>query len=204
MFGCPCCACLTLGERGGFEICPVCFWEDDGQDAVDADEVRGGPNGRLSLAVARYNYRRFGACDERFVGRTRTPLASELPPGNGEAARSEPLTRIEDDVRSTTGRELELLPDSLPGWVEVFVFLDGKPLGTVGQSFSEEPEEFIVEVIDRITEVFLHEAIWGGWPICPDHKTHPLEPRIDHERSAAWFCPHGRRVARVGVLSFSE
>ncbi len=28
-------------------------WEDDGQDGHDADVVRGGPNGRLSLIVAR-------------------------------------------------------------------------------------------------------------------------------------------------------
>jgi hypothetical protein len=45
---CPCCLCRTLRERGGFGICPVCFWEDDGQDDHDADEVRGGPNGSLS------------------------------------------------------------------------------------------------------------------------------------------------------------
>ncbi|MFF1770133.1 CPCC family cysteine-rich protein [Streptomyces sp. NPDC058249] len=32
-YGCPCCGFLTLDERGSYEICPVCFWEDDGQDA---------------------------------------------------------------------------------------------------------------------------------------------------------------------------
>ncbi|MFF4227749.1 CPCC family cysteine-rich protein [Streptomyces sp. NPDC001820] len=46
---CPCCGFVTLGERGNYEICSVCFWEDDGQDDDDADRVRGGPNGRLSL-----------------------------------------------------------------------------------------------------------------------------------------------------------
>jgi len=29
---CPCCGHLTLRERGGFELCPECDWEDDGQD----------------------------------------------------------------------------------------------------------------------------------------------------------------------------
>jgi hypothetical protein len=43
---------LTLNERGGWEICAVCFWEDDGQDDHDADNVRGGPNGALSLTQA--------------------------------------------------------------------------------------------------------------------------------------------------------
>ena len=60
---CPCCGFRTLGERGGYEICSVCFWEDDGQDEHDADEVRGGPNGDLSLTQARQNFREFGASD---------------------------------------------------------------------------------------------------------------------------------------------
>ncbi len=55
---CPCCGCRTLTERGAYDICPVCGWEDDGQDDADADVVRGGPNGRLSLAAARRAFRR--------------------------------------------------------------------------------------------------------------------------------------------------
>jgi len=50
---CPCCGEKTLSESGGYEICEVCGWEDDGQDDYDADEVRGGPNGRFSLTEAR-------------------------------------------------------------------------------------------------------------------------------------------------------
>ncbi len=75
---CPCCECQTLRERGGFEICKVCFWEDDGQDDHDADVVRGGPNGSLSLTQARVNYRRFGACDVRSAGTVRSPRPEEF------------------------------------------------------------------------------------------------------------------------------
>lgn len=78
-FRCPCCGCRTLDARGDFDICPVCFWENDGQDDHDADVVRGGPNGSLSLAEARANYREFGACEERFIDKVRPTRPEELP-----------------------------------------------------------------------------------------------------------------------------
>lgn len=53
LFTCPGCGFPTISSRGDFEICDVCFWEDDGQDNEDADEVRGGPNGKLSLTENR-------------------------------------------------------------------------------------------------------------------------------------------------------
>ena len=77
-YRCPCCGCLTLCGRAGYEICPVCYWEDDGQDSHDADEVRGGPNGSLSLTQARESYRRIGATDARFVSSVRRPRPEEI------------------------------------------------------------------------------------------------------------------------------
>lgn len=74
---CPCCKCRTLPERGGYEICPVCFWEDDGQDDHNADVVLGGPNGGLSLSQARLNYSMFRACDEQSENSVRRPLPGE-------------------------------------------------------------------------------------------------------------------------------
>jgi hypothetical protein len=77
-YRCPCCHHVTLCERGGFEICPVCYWEDDGQDDEDADTVRGGPNGALSLTQARENYLHHQVCDPKFVEHVRPPLPKEL------------------------------------------------------------------------------------------------------------------------------
>lgn len=59
-YRCPCCKFKTLFGRGSYEICPVCFWEDDGQDEHDAEEVRGGPNHDLSLRQAQINFREYG------------------------------------------------------------------------------------------------------------------------------------------------
>lgn len=80
-FACPCCASSTLPARGEYELCPVCFWEDDGQDDHDADVVRRGPNGLLSLTRARANYAALGACDPQFVDKVRSPTADERAAG---------------------------------------------------------------------------------------------------------------------------
>jgi hypothetical protein len=78
-YPCPCCHFVTLSERGGYEICQVCFWEDDGQDDHDADEVRGGPNQSLSLTEARKNYLRIGAKAERNLPHVRKARVNEIP-----------------------------------------------------------------------------------------------------------------------------
>ncbi len=49
---------LDAVRAGGYEICCLCNWEDDGQDDPRADEVWGGPNGAYSLAQARRNFLR--------------------------------------------------------------------------------------------------------------------------------------------------
>jgi len=88
-YACPCCGYLTLSERGGDEICPVCYWEDDGQDDHDADQVRGGPNRDLSLTMARRNFAMYGAADRRYLQHVRPPTNDKHPlaPRTARAAR---------------------------------------------------------------------------------------------------------------------
>jgi len=57
-YTCPCCGFPTLNERGGYDICILCKWEDDGQDDINADEVLGGPNESFSLTEARDNFQK--------------------------------------------------------------------------------------------------------------------------------------------------
>lgn len=78
-YHCPCCGCLTLEDRGYFDVCEVCYWQDDGQDDHDADVVRGGSNHSLSLTQARANYREFGACERAMLEHVRPPLPHEKP-----------------------------------------------------------------------------------------------------------------------------
>jgi hypothetical protein len=62
---------------GALQLCPVCWWEDDGQEDNDASEVRLTVNGQLSLDEARTHYAQFGAAHPRFLPYVRKPLAAE-------------------------------------------------------------------------------------------------------------------------------
>jgi hypothetical protein len=77
-YRCPCCKFKTLYGRAHDEICPVCFWHDDGQDEHDADDVRGGPNYSLSLKQAQKNFVEFGAVERRVLAHVRRPEPDEL------------------------------------------------------------------------------------------------------------------------------
>jgi len=76
-YRCLCCGCKTLRAPAALQLCPVCWWEDDGQDDSDASEVRLTVNGQLSLDEARSYYVQFGAAHPRFLPYVRKPLAAE-------------------------------------------------------------------------------------------------------------------------------
>jgi cysteine-rich CPCC protein len=77
---------------------PVCWWEDDGQDEHNAEEVRGGPNGTLSLSQAQKNFEKYGASEaseEMFV--SRYPTKFELSRG---------VTLVVPELSATEARQL--------------------------------------------------------------------------------------------------
>lgn len=78
-FPCPCCEHLTLGEppNGTFEICDVCFWEDDAVQLRHPDCETGA--NRVSLLQARATYRDVGVSDPRFGRHVRPPAQDEVP-----------------------------------------------------------------------------------------------------------------------------
>lgn len=77
---CECCGLLTLTgpQPGSYEVCSVCFWEDD--PVQNADPLyEGGANG-ISLRRARRNWIAIGACEPRFVSSVRPILPPDIPP----------------------------------------------------------------------------------------------------------------------------
>lgn len=73
---CPCCGFRTLDEGpGAYDLCPVCFWEDDGSQGDDRISVDG-PNG-ITLAEAQRRYRRHGSSDLYALAKVRPPRPDE-------------------------------------------------------------------------------------------------------------------------------
>lgn len=72
---CPCCGHHTLTGRGDYDLCPVCFWEDD-PDQLRWPDSADGVNGK-SLIESQQTYLRLGAMDEVFVSKVRPARSSE-------------------------------------------------------------------------------------------------------------------------------
>jgi hypothetical protein len=76
IFPCPCCGYLVFANPpGSYELCLICFWEDDLLQ-LGFPLLAGGAN-QLSLYDSQQQFVRCGACEERFVKNVRPPLADE-------------------------------------------------------------------------------------------------------------------------------
>lgn len=72
---CQCCGYKTLEENSIYDICDICFWEDDIVQNNNPDYV-GGAN-RTSLREAQKNFLEFGACDRDCIDCVREPMDSD-------------------------------------------------------------------------------------------------------------------------------
>lgn len=76
-YPCVCCGHVVFEESvGSYQICPICFWEDDLIQTRWPDYT-GGAN-KPSLIECQRNYQTFGACEARVLKHVR--LAAEVEP----------------------------------------------------------------------------------------------------------------------------
>lgn len=68
---------MTEAQRGSFDVCPVCGWEDDEVQFSDPD-YPGGAN-EVSLNRARENFRSIGAVSDAARKMVRDPVSEEMP-----------------------------------------------------------------------------------------------------------------------------
>ncbi len=76
---CKCCGCYTLigtKEDIAWDICPVCYWEND-VFGTDPNTYSGANH--MTLAEGRENYQKFSACDVKMLPHVRPPFPGELP-----------------------------------------------------------------------------------------------------------------------------
>lgn len=104
-YPCPCCGHLTLGEPpGSYEICPVCFWEDDNVQ-LRWPTWAGGAN-KPSLIDAQRNFAAIGVCEERVLRHVRPPTQDEP-----REAGWRPI--VDEDNFEATGVKEAAWPDDL-------------------------------------------------------------------------------------------
>ncbi len=77
-YPCPCSGYRTLnGEPPGtFDICNICFWEDDGIQFDDPDLDEGAND--VSLRQAQANFMRIGAVEEAYAHCVRPPCPTDV------------------------------------------------------------------------------------------------------------------------------
>ena len=100
---CPCCGYIVFDDpAGSFDICPICFWEDDAVQVADP-WYAGGAN-QPSLVDSQQNFRRFGAMEERFIGDVRKPTSADrkdprwrlVQPTDKDSSRNSEKVRNDD------------------------------------------------------------------------------------------------------------
>jgi rubredoxin len=77
-YTCPCCGYKTLNEEppGTYDICPICFWEDDLVQFRDPD-FEGGAND-ASLRQGQRNFIKYGACEIEMLKNVRKPNINDM------------------------------------------------------------------------------------------------------------------------------
>lgn len=81
-YPCACCGHYTLDNNDykSYDICPVCFWEDDPIQNQMEDTT--GCANSISLKEAKKNYILFGAIKKTYLNLVRKPFESELSINN--------------------------------------------------------------------------------------------------------------------------
>lgn len=63
LYPCPCCGYKTLSSRAHYDICAVCFWEDDGEN----DPSKLSSVNHMHLGEARLNFLEIGVMQDFFL-----------------------------------------------------------------------------------------------------------------------------------------
>jgi Cysteine-rich CPCC/Bacteriocin-protection, YdeI or OmpD-Associated/Domain of unknown function (DUF1905) len=100
-YTCPCCGYKTHNREDSlWDICQVCFWQNDPPTLSDP-YYEGGANG-ISLIKAQQNFIAFGACDKRSISSVRPPMPNESKDENwkiiGEGSKMNKILKFNNGM----------------------------------------------------------------------------------------------------------
>ncbi|PJZ57226.1 CPCC family cysteine-rich protein [Leptospira barantonii] len=116
-YPCPCCGYIVFSEPpGSYEICPICFWEDDALQLEFATTLSGGAN-HLTLFQAQLNFLEFYASEKSLLIHVRKPAPTDFLDSDWR-----PIDTIRDKFESFTNKQCQraILDESLYYWRPTF------------------------------------------------------------------------------------
>lgn len=147
-YKCLCCGYYTLdGEQ--YDICPVCYRENGWINTPD------GTNKGLTLAEMRDNYKKFKACNRKFVHYVRPPFKHEISDTDSEYIFSEidypDYKQIAEMLNKVISGELTKRQVSL--WADAFLDLSCDLDNIDGYyEINQDIKAVLDEVLDLIVE----------------------------------------------------
>ena len=117
-YPCPCCGYLVFAEPpGSYDICEICFWEDDALQLEFATTLAGGAN-TMTLEEAQRAFAAIGA-----KSRSRAPHTRSPGPGDQRDPEWRPIDQSRDDFADWEASVPERAPEMderLYYWRETF------------------------------------------------------------------------------------
>ena len=152
-YTCPCCGYKTLDEKppGTYNICPICFWEDDPVQ-FDDPSYEGGAN-HPSLRQAQKNFLDFGATEKRVIKHVRKPAPEDMRDPEWKPFQTGLLT-VEETKRFLKERG-RMLKTEDGGRVSKILFeldpIDLRRFGVPEDEYDGEAEMLVERIMARET-----------------------------------------------------
>ena len=128
--------------------------------------------------------------------------------GEGEGTLESLLGRLERDLRTRFPTIRLRIGEDEDGYLVCEVLEDEQDWGVVGgweparqdEPILEDVELGLVSIAEQIADNLWPDELTDPWPVCPEHRDHPLHPTLTRGR-AAWTCLGDASIAiTIGSL----
>ena len=163
-YSCPCCTYLTFDKEPfcSFEICPVCYWKDDGMQNNNSNLPF--EQNRISLDEAKRNFLEFGAIKNKYKDYVRRPFENELT-SNIFKNKSITLSHLADIIIWSGVKTIEELTkiilaiiDTKNEWSEYKSLFENLKSSANDKKLKDSllPDEFVSHILDSLGMVVFY------------------------------------------------